>query len=351
MNDYFNEVSYGQFSFSRVEETEDVENDGVITIHLNKDHPNADIGTTESAWNLFKDKVHPDLVSAIQQAGLDIDFAQYDTDSDQQIEPHELTVIFIMAGQEDAYWGGHRTNGVWAHMAEIDSAVNVDGVDMLAFPGNYAIFGERHDNHNATIGIIAHELGHARFNLPDLYDTVSGGFGIGAFGLMGAGTWAQADSQTEPGATPVHLTAWSKIRNKWVTPSSTSGDVTFMESAATSFNVERVPLSSGNYLLIENRNNSGYDQGLYILDGTFSGGLAIWEIDESIINSGEASNQVNVGTNQGVKLIQAVQTDGAVFGHETNLFYLGNVNNYTDDTTNITSISTRGSSMSATINY
>ena len=50
------------------------------------------------------------------------------------------------------------------------------------------------------------------FDLPDLYDTSSEiGAGIGYFGLMGIRFMGAYKSSSEKaGATPVHLSAWSK---------------------------------------------------------------------------------------------------------------------------------------------
>ena len=91
-------------------------------------------------------------------------------------------------------------------MGRTDSAYGQNG---------FSQFGERHgssssDTWDATIGVMAHELGHAYFDLPDLYDTSAIGEGIGAFGLMGGGSWGKKSSSEKSGATPVHLSAWSK---------------------------------------------------------------------------------------------------------------------------------------------
>jgi len=360
MNDYYSEVSYNKFSFSRANETEDNVNDGVITIKLNRDHPNSSIDSTS-----FSSKVYPDLIDGLSAADAYIDFNAYDSNSDGTLTSDELTIMYVFAGYEDAYAGSHVTNGIWAHMDSINTSLTLDGVSLLQAPSNYALFGERHAptsssdpiaEHDATIGIIAHELGHARFDLPDLYDTQGSGFGIGNFGYMGGGSWGQVSTSSYPGASPVHPTAWTKIKNGWIAPQTTSGTINFMESASNSFNIHKRTVSgSGNtevYYLYENRNNSGYDQGLYTLEGTFGGGLAIWRIDENTIAAGKTVNEVNTGNSQGIKLMIASseRTINKSPGHEKNLFYNGNVNTFTPGDIDVTNISTRGSSMSATIN-
>lgn len=360
VNHYYDAVSNGKFSFTRALETQGTDNDGVITIHLNKNHPNADI----NSYQTFKAKVHPDLIAGVIEASNYMDFSQYDTDRDGNLTSDELTIIYIFAGKEDAYAGTHVTNGIWAHRDSTDDAAVVDGLSVLKYPSNFALFGERHEPtssndpypaHNATIGIIAHELGHARFDLPDLYDTTSAnGFGVGNFGYMGAGSWGQINYSSYPGSSPVHPTAWTELENNWVTPMTTAGTKTFYETASSTYNIQKINISgSGSnevYYLIENRGNSGYDRGLYTLEGTFAGGMAIWKVDESIITAGTASNQINIGSNQGLKLIQAAFPRTSGPGHEKNLFYNGNIADYSDGFINVTNISTRGSSMSATIN-
>ena len=83
-------------------------------------------------------------------------------------------------------------------MGRTDSAYGQNG---------FSQFGERHgssssDTWDATIGVMAHELGHAYFDLPDLYDTSAIGEGIGAFGLMGGGSWGKNHQVKKPGQHP-----------------------------------------------------------------------------------------------------------------------------------------------------
>ena len=61
------------------------------------------------------------------------------------------------------------------------------------------MFGEHHaivsrpSDHTATIGLVAHEMGHAFGFLPDLYDTDGTSDGIGRWGVMGFGAAARLD--------------------------------------------------------------------------------------------------------------------------------------------------------------
>ena len=331
LNHYYHETSAGKFIFERVNENEGTADDGVITVTLNKKHPNSGSSTT----------IHSDLKQAVEAADAYIDFSRYDTDGSGTITPNELQVMFIVAGDEDAYGIYNEGNpAVWAHQSCV-SILNtpiVDGVSVMGClsGGNYSLFGERHGTHDATIGIIAHELGHAAFALPDLYDIDYDSAGIGFFGMMGYGNWGQQNSADLPGNTPVHFSAWSKIANGWVAAMTLSGisstDINLYETASKTYNVVKLPINSDEYFLLENRNNSGYDRGLFALNGTFGGGMAIWHIDESVISTNYGSNTVNSdATRKGVDLEEANMAEldsSSGIGHEKNLYYTGNMDRF-----------------------
>ena len=359
LNHYYAEISQNQFSFLPVNETNGIANDGVMSIKLNKNHPNPGNNFT---------LLHPDFKEALTQLDKDIDFSQYDINSNATLSSKELLIVFIVAGNEEAY-GPSSLPGVFAHQYSINNSNNIpklDGVRLMSNSGggNYAVFGERHNDNkrNATIGIIAHELGHAAFGLPDLYDTTPSAkpdsAGIGYFGLMSSGMWG-IDGFGEPeGSSPTHMCAWSKIKNGWIKPaivsSKTALHVNLTQSASDNYNVIKIPINEKQYYLLENRNKSGYDRGLYSLDGVFRGGLALWKIDENIINSNMLSNSVNADkSKKGVDLIEAthetLDISAYEHGHEKNLFYLGNKNSYSDSFILIESISSRSEVMSATI--
>jgi M6 family metalloprotease-like protein len=358
LNHYYLQTSHENFEFEKIMENGGVVNDGIVSIKFFKNHPNADIDDLTN----FSATVYPDLKAALVALDEVVDFSLYDADANGRITSNELLLTFIMAGYEDAYEGHHVTNGVWAHQYCMTSTSNVptlDGVTLMGCPneGNFALFGERHDTtpsntHDATIGIIAHELGHSAFHLPDLYNTVENTGGIGYFGLMGAGTWAQQSSSEQPGNTPTHFCAWSKYYNGWITPKEVSGSTTLTETSSVNYDVIKIPINATSYYLLENRNNSGYDKGLYMLDGVFGGGMAIWKIDETKLTSYYFDNNtVNADTaNKAVDLVEArpgtidALADG---GDEDALFYLENVSNYE---TIVTNISSRGSVMGLNVN-
>jgi M6 family metalloprotease-like protein len=336
LNDYYLEVSNGNFRFIPAEEGQGSADDGVITVTLDKPHPDPDDSRL----------MRSDLAAALAAADPYIDYSIYDRNGNGGISFDEMQIMFIVAGYEDAYSGGSSAPGVWAHSYCLSSsgAPRADGVSLLecTYAGRYALFGERHGNHDATIGIIAHELGHSAFMLPDLYDTDGSSSGIGYFGLMAMGSWGTSHYDSLTGETPTHFSAWSKLRNGWVTPvnlaitPSEGVSVSLYQSSSIASNIIKIPISENEYFLLENRDNGGYDRGLDKLGGTFDGGLALWHIDETVIASRSATNSVNTNeTRKGVDLEEAarVQLDsGSGNGHERNLYYAGNVADFTPTT-------------------
>jgi M6 family metalloprotease-like protein len=346
LNHYMNEVSGGQFLYSPVAEGGGA-NDGVVTVYFSSNHPDPDPNLAiESAS--YKSAVHSDFNNAITAvSNYGFDFSLYDNDHDGALTPGELLVIFIMAGEEDAYSGGQYGNGSWAHTFCTDAQYtpNVNGVDVMGCGtgGKYSLFGERHNDsattsHDATIGIIAHELGHAALDLPDLYDVTYASAGIGYFGLMSSGTWGQAESREKPGQTPVPFSAWSKIYAGWYQPVEENGsDITLNGTGYSGYNIVKVPISSSEYFLLENRTTTGYDRGLsYTLDHIYVGGLAIWHIDESVIDNNFYTVNANT-SHKGVDLEEAsnpvLDLSSYEAGDAKNLYYLGNKTEFSPTTT------------------
>ncbi len=356
LNHYYDETSHSNFKFTTATESSGIVNDGIISVLLDKNHPDVSI----DYFSTFESSVYPDLKLALETLDDYIDFSNYDNNADGYITPNELILTFIVAGYEDAYEGTHVNNGIWAHQYCADSTQTpiLDGVSLMgcAYKGNFAIFGEKHNiqkPHDATIGIIAHELAHAAFSLPDLYNTSSFLGGIGSFGIMGSGIWTNANSNDFYGTTPTHFTAWSKIYAGWVTPVETDGYVSLIETASDDYNILKIPISANHYYLIENRNNSGYDRGLYSLNGTFKGGIAIWHINQNqLTEENFNNNSVNNNTSdKAVDLIEAEDT-GIDFGNaggEKALFYSPHIDFFEENSLKITNITQRGSTMSLNI--
>lgn len=404
MNHYLAETTYSKYQFTPASETSGCTNDGVITVDIPENHPN----TQKNPWACHASK-------AITEADSSVNFASYDNDDNGKLSVSELQVIFLVAGGESATYcyPSCSPGGVWGMATELlcdqdgnesyedvsgEHGVTLDNVRILGKTSwgqnGYSQFGERQgssstDTWDATIGVMAHELGHAYFGLPDLYDPSETGAGIGAFGLMGGGAWGQKSSSEKGGSTPVHLSAWSKENISACVPQTVDNGTDNLTLTAVyqssihaaSCEIYKATTStSGEYFLFENRSSGGYDQGLNYLikDGstsnpigsTYSGGLAIWHVKDildSCFNEDNVS-YYNTCEVQSPKLLDLEEANNGDLdkalsnGRTTHLFFSGNSATFDNSSTpnsklydnsssgiSVTSISAAGDNMTLTI--
>ncbi|OQZ03512.1 MAG: hypothetical protein B6D34_07110 [Candidatus Brocadia sp. UTAMX1] len=308
MKDYYEEVSYGKFSVSGG-------SGGVVgwyTASQNHDYYGQN--------DVYGDDMWPgDLVyEAVQAADDYIDFAEYDTDNDGYVD-----VVDIVHQGTDEAAGGSATD-IWSHRWSLNGAQYYGRSNYGAYTTNdknskgkyvkindYLIVAEKHyDNTQETVGVFAHEYGHA-LGLPDLYDTDYSSEGIGEWSLMAGGSYNQTSRY---GDRPAHLDPWSKYFLGWVTPTKVMGDlinepITAASSASDVYQLLSGNPLSGEYFLVENRQKSGFDAGLP------GNGLLIWHIDGNVISNKLSKNKVNnnecyppnncASNHYGVALIQA----------------------------------------------
>jgi M6 family metalloprotease-like protein len=288
VKDHYAVSSYGQVSIAPATESSGTANDGIVGwLTLASNHPNTGGNIGVANQQLTKD--------AILAANPFVDFASYDTNGNGRLTPDELMVIVIVAGNESAF--GTCTPGVWGHKWSVVNiaAPVVDGVTVGA--DGYAQFGEMHcasaspPGQIATIGIMAHEMGHL-LGLPDLYDTDGSSQGIGNWSLMAGGSWT---GLSRFGDSPALLDPWSKFFLGWVTPTLVTGTLTnqSIPSAETSSTLFQFLSGSaltgtGQYFLVENRQRVSYDAALP------GSGLLVWHIDEA--RSGNTAECVPGGT-------------------------------------------------------
>ena len=352
LNEYFSEISGGTFQFTPVNENDGIANNGVVTTQLSIAHPNPG----KVAIGAFQTQ----MKTAITNIDSNVNFAAYDTNSNGSLDYKEIQIMFLVAGGESATG----TNpGIWAHKSSItpgpthDSVVLMDGTTS----GTYSCFGERQWTHDATIGVIAHELGHAAWILPDLYDIDSSTAGIGQYGLMG-NNWTSKPGDSYSGQTPIHMTSWSKIQTGFAMPTEVTADGTFTanDHTSSSYNVFRIESGTANeYFLIDNRNAVGYDLALASLSGAdvYLGGMMISHIDENVgNNANDAQRLVDIEeANDG-------NNDAGGPGHVNGLFFDGNSGTFNDasdpnskknngDASNvsITNVGARGATMAFTV--
>ena len=136
-----------------------------------------------------------------------IDYSQYDNDGDGYVD----AVVLIHPGQGGEVSGN--SQDIWSHRWSLyganGSTVTLDGVtinDYTMQPEYVVSPGD------STIGVFVHEFGHI-LGLPDLYDTSGTTQGIGAWGVMSAGSWLGPNGW---GSRPAPLCPWSREILGWV---------------------------------------------------------------------------------------------------------------------------------------
>ncbi|MEE9197423.1 MAG: M6 family metalloprotease domain-containing protein [bacterium] len=211
------------------------------------------------------------VVAAVLAADAEIDFSQYDTDRNGEVD--HLVIVHAGSGQETTA----SPNLIWSHhWAIIDArqcghptaSVVLDGVQLR----EYMITSE-----GSPLGVFVHEFGHD-FGLPDLYDVTGLTMGIGVWGVMGTGSW----NGVPRGSSPAHFTAWSKAHLGWMTLSVVNDALAPASIPALATNAVAYKLlikdsfRGEEYFIVENRQRLGFDQGLP------GSGLLIWHVDETV---------------------------------------------------------------------
>lgn len=260
VRDYYNEVSNGKVQLTPASESYGTQNDGVVKVKLDYAHP-------DYSGIAFSTVV----TDALAKADPNVNFASLDTNNDQVIDSKDgFYIVTVLAGNEQA--SGGPVPNVWAFQGYA-SNTNHDGVTVS---GMFTMQGEKQYGHMATIGMIVHELGHS-FGLPDLYGANNH---VDRLSIMGNAAWTSLPGE-DPGATPVHMDAWSKVKLGFVTPTVVNATNNFtLNAIPNNYNVLKIPLKDNTYFLVENRQKVGYDASL----PTDSGGVAVWHIDESMPN-------------------------------------------------------------------
>ncbi|MDD5771990.1 MAG: M6 family metalloprotease domain-containing protein [bacterium] len=342
VSDYYQKVSYSAVSISPASETSGVTDDGIIGwLHLPYKHPN-----TGDSTDVISDSTNQQIAKdAITLADPYINYASYDYNKDSTISTDELSIIIIVAGYERS--AGPAAPSIWGHRWSMFS-VGYPIVDSTITIEDYCEIGERHGDHLATIGIMAHELGHLIFSLPDLYDTNPGNgdsYGVGFFDLMGNGSWASKTGEFH-GSMPTQLSAWSKEYLSWgkVTTIDSGQDITLPKTDSDGSSVFRVNTSDPDqYFLLENRQFSGYDMGFQRFEeASGHGGVVIYHIDNSKLTSSNFNfNDVNADVND--KGVDVEEADEGILGFsqldteqtplDKNMFFFsGNNSDFTNDT-------------------
>lgn len=279
VKDYYTEVSNGLINLTPATEAYGNANDGIVKVKLDGNHPNP----AEKDFYAYKQIT----IDALAAADEYVDFSIYDTNGNNEIDNNELHIIVIVAGYEKCF--GDDRPSVWGHKSYVYETL--DG----KCTSTYTQFGEvqkRGGDHQATIGVICHELGHD-MGLPDLYDIEATTDGLGTYSLMATGSHNYLPGEYL-GETPPHLDAYCKLALGIVPATVVEEGTTFEDAVYTfnnteNYNIIKIPTQKPlEYFLIENRQNYKTENGVRVnnsydasIDSAEDGGLAIYYVDES----------------------------------------------------------------------
>ncbi len=276
VNDYYNEISYGTLS--------------IVTVNLPSStgwqtapqtysyYVNAQQGFGTYPQNA--QKLVEDVVALADPL---VDFSQYDNNADGFVD-----ALFIIHSGPGAEFTGS-LNDIWSHKWNTSAPQTVDGVSVFSYsiePEYWSTPGDM------TCGVYAHEMGHAVFGLPDLYDRDYSSEGLGDWSLMAGGSW-----NGTLGNSPAHPDAWSRSQMGFVSPTNvitnqTGVTIPGIENTATEFRLWTNGSVGQQYFLVENRDAVGYDAALP------GAGLLIYHVDEDVATQNDDENHYLVALEQ-----------------------------------------------------
>jgi len=244
VKEYFDANSYGKFSMSF-----DVK--GPYVAANNRVYYGKDVGGTEGN-DQHPDSLVQEAIRAIHTNDPTFSFADYSA----------ISIIFAGNGQE---FTGVTTDAIWSHQNDFTPPSYCSITHYLCTPELYA----NSTSITCTMGVLCHELNHV-IGAPDYYDTNYDNTGDGSFvgtgdwDLMAEGSWNSIGSNYY-GTCPPNLTLYQKYRYGWITPTTLTSSTTVSNMAANGTKGEAYIINTptrGEYYLLENRQQSGYDSAL-----------------------------------------------------------------------------------------
>lgn len=289
VRDYFLAQSNGQFEL-------DFDVVGPVTMSKNYGYYGNDGAYQKD------EKVYEMIKEACDGIQDKVNLKDYDWDGDGEADQ----VFFLYAGLGQASGGSAGT--IWPHESEL----RYWPCGVLSYPtgkiNTYACANELQPETqgssryiSAGIGTICHEFSHC-LGFADMYDTTGGGgYGMSVFDVMDQGSY------NGNGFVPCNYTAFERIYAGWVEPIELIDPATVKDMKSVSdygrpfimYNYK----NSNEYFLLENRQNTGWDKGLY-----GSNGLLIVHVN--YVPSRWANNSVNSSAEK-MQCCTVVNADGS----------------------------------------
>lgn len=248
------------------------------------------------------EKVYEMIKEACDGIQNQVNLKDYDWDGDGEADQ----VFFLYAGLGQA--SGGSANTIWPHESELRYwpcgvlSYSTGKINTYACANELQPETQGSSRYiSAGIGTICHEFSHC-LGFADMYDTTGGGgYGMSVFDVMDQGSY------NGNGFVPCNYTAFERIYAGWVEAIELDAPATVKDMKSVSdygrpfimYNYK----NTNEYFLMENRQNTGWDEGLY-----GSNGLLITHVN--YVPSRWANNSVNA-SNQNIQCCTVVNADGS----------------------------------------
>jgi M6 family metalloprotease-like protein len=309
---YYRQNSFNRFRLRPAQETRGAHDNGVVG-WLKLPYPHPDFG---AQFDGSRDKLTTDVLKAANRF---VEYDAYDKDHDGRITTSELHIAIVVAGYDTSYGGENDVCGpsVWAHQgALLGGGPTVDGVvfdpDAGTMIGEWMCRSTDNPGRLSTIGSPVVLMGFD-IGLPALWDHDQSSSGLGTWSLMSEGNWNRTPGGPA-GSSPAMLDAFSKSYEGWITPTGVFGSVptATLPAAATSPTAYRLlenpagvdwtrdtRRGRGEYFLVENRQQVGWDVGLPAC------GVIVYHVDEGVPARGTVASD-----RDGHRLVDVVEASG-----------------------------------------
>lgn len=289
VRDYFLAQSNGQFEL-------DFDVVGPVTMSKNYGYYGNDGAYQKD------EKVYEMIKEACDGIQDKVNLKDYDWDGDGEADQ----VFFLYAGLGQASGGSAST--VWPHESELRYwpcgvlSYSTGKINTYACANELQPETQGSSRYiSAGIGTICHEFSHC-LGFADMYDTTGGGgYGMSVFDVMDQGSY------NGNGFVPCNYTAFERIYAGWVEAIELIDPATVKDMKSVSdygrpfimYNYK----NTNEYFLMENRQNTGWDKGLY-----GSNGLLIVHVN--YVPSRWANNSVNSSAEK-IQCCTVVNADGS----------------------------------------